>query len=75
MLVELKGIGNLKNMLGDLIFGKLREEVALFPMGIPVNDITAHSNCCAFMIGNVWKHHKNLKIEDKWTFIGTFNVM
>ena len=75
MLVEMKGFANFKEILRDLIGGNLREDIAFYPMGVPVNGITAHTYFCTLMVGKVWRFFEAVSPALKWGFIGTFNVM
>ena len=71
----MKGFANFKQILRDLIDGNLREDIAFYPMGVPVNSITAHEYCCTLMVGKVWRNFEAVSPHEKWGFIGTFNVM
>ncbi len=51
MLIDFKGIANFFFIMEDFVNGYLKEDIAFYPVGTPINQITAHSFCCTCMIG------------------------
>jgi hypothetical protein len=75
MLTELKGIGEIKDVMLTLNDEGFYEDTAYFPMGSPINCLHLFNTCCTDMIGKNWRFFKTLETDPKWGFIGTFNVM
>jgi hypothetical protein len=51
MLTDFLGIGCINDILHDFDDGFLRQDIAWYPMGSPINDKICHLEACTMMIG------------------------
>lgn len=55
MLTNFLGIGDIReiNLTMDIEDGGrgFKEDIAWYPLGIPINDLTVHEEACTMMIG------------------------
>jgi hypothetical protein len=75
MLTDFVGIGDLKELLIKYANDGFKEDLAFYPMGVPINEGVAHDFACTGMIGKNWREHKNIEVEPEWGLAGTFNVL
>jgi len=75
MLTGFVGIADFKDLLKEYIDIGFKEDLAFYPMGLPINNAGSHNFACTNMIGKNWKIYRELKVKSEWGLAGTFNVM
>ena len=62
MLEEFLGIGEIANMMTALMNGT-KNDIAIYPMGIPKQNHSAFHQLSALMIGKCWRKFDEVRLE------------